>query len=75
MTPTLANERIPSKDELNTILRMATPRKNGGRLGAYVPQVTTGYALTLGWYANSVSLLKMPSVWASCSTVVFMSCS
>ena len=33
------------------------------------------YALRLGWYANSVSLLQIPSVWASCSTVVFMSCS
>ena len=33
------------------------------------------YALRLGWYANSVSLLQMPSVWPSWSTVDFMSCS
>ena len=39
------------------------------------PRLLLGYALRLGWYANSVSLLEIPSVWASCSTVVFMSCS
>jgi hypothetical protein len=47
------------------------PLKNRGP-GAYPPRLLEIYAVRLGWYANSVSLLHMPSIGVICSTVVLM---